>query len=54
MILGILFVLIILADILALRDIMSRNIASSMKLFWAIVVLAIPIIGLSIYYFVKR
>ncbi|MBR2359640.1 MAG: PLDc_N domain-containing protein [Bacteroidaceae bacterium] len=54
MIVIILFVLIILSDILTLKDILSRNIDSSMKVFWSIVVLAIPVIGMSIYYFTKR
>ena len=54
MILFILLILIILSDILTLKDILSRNITDSMKVFWSIVVLVIPIIGMSIYYFTKR
>ena len=54
MIVILLFALIILSDILTIKDILSRNIDSSMKIFWSIVVLIIPIMGMSIYYFTKR
>lgn len=50
----ILSILIMLSDILALKDILSRNIDSSMKVFWSILVLVVPIMGMSIYYFTKR
>lgn len=54
MIVVVLFALILLCDILALKDILTRNIEGSMKLVWSLVVLALPIIGLSLYYFAKR
>ena len=54
MIVIILFILIILSDILTLKDILSRNIEGSMKVFWSIVVLVIPVMGMSIYYFTKK
>lgn len=50
MIVIILFVLIILSDILTFKDILSRNIDTSMKIFWFILVLVIPILGMSIFY----
>lgn len=50
----ILSILIILSDILTLKDIVSRDINNSMKVFWSIVVLVVPIMGMSIYYFTKR
>ena len=54
MIVLLLFILILLTDIFTLRDILSRKMDSSMKVFWSVVVLVIPIIGMSIYYFTKR
>ena len=54
MIVLLLFILILLTDIFTLRDILSRKMASGMKVFWSVVVLVIPIIGMSIYYFTKR
>ena len=54
MIVLVLFILILLTDILTLRDILSSKMDSRMKVFWSVVVLVIPIIGVSIYYFTKR
>ena len=54
MIVLVLFILVLLTDILTLRDILSRKMDASMKVFWSVVVLVIPIIGMSIYYFTKR
>ena len=53
MIVLVLFVLILLCDILALKDILTRSMKTSMKVVWSLVVLAFPIIGLSLYYFAK-
>ena len=54
MIVLVLFILILLTDIFTLRDILSSKMVSSMNVFWSVVVLLIPIIGMSIYYFTKR
>ena len=54
MIVIVLFILILLTDIFTLRDILSSKMDTSMKVFWSVVVLVIPIIGMSIYYFTKR
>lgn len=53
MIVVVLFVLILLCDILALKDILTRSMKTSMKVVWSLVVLVFPIIGLSLYYFAK-
>ena len=54
MIVLLLLILILLTDIFTLRDILSSKMDASMKVFWSVVVLVIPIIGMSIYYFTKR
>ena len=54
MIVEILFILIVICDIFTLLDIRSRNIDGSQKILWSIVVLVIPILGISIYYYMKR
>ncbi len=54
MIVIVLLILILFSDILTLKDILSRDMDGSMKVFWSIVVLVIPVIGMSIYYFTKR
>ena len=53
MIVAALFILVMLCNIFALKDIWSRNIKNSMKICWTIVVFAFPIVGISIYYFSK-
>lgn len=54
MVVFVLFILILFSDILTLKYILSRDMDGSMKVFWSIVVLAIPVMGMSIYYFTKR
>ena len=54
MVVIILFILIVLSDALTLRDVLSSNITNAMKVFWSVVVLGIPIIGMSIYYLTKN
>lgn len=53
MIVVILFTLIAITDILTLKDILSRNRDNSANFFWSIIVLLIPILGMSLYYFTK-
>lgn len=49
-----LFVLVILVDILAIRDIMVTPLKNTMKALFVLIVLLLPIIGISIYYLSKH
>lgn len=54
MIVIVLFLLIIAVDILTIKDIMNSPISGNVKLIFILIVLLIPIIGSSVYYFTKR
>ena len=48
-----LFILILLVDIFAIRDLIRYNISNMIKTVYIILILCIPIIGVSIYYATK-
>lgn len=53
MILILLILLIVAVDVWAIKDLLNTNINSNLKILFILLVLFIPIIGVSIYYFVK-
>lgn len=53
MILAVIFVLIAVLDVLAVRDISCSKLPDSLRIFYYCLVLFVPILGFSIYYIIK-
>lgn len=53
MIVAVLFVLIVVLDVLAVRDISRSRLSDSLRIFYYCLVLLVPILGFSIYYVIK-
>ena len=45
---------VVLSDVITLRDVFASDMTSSMKMFWSAVVLLVPIVGMSVYFFTKN
>lgn len=51
---GILGVLIFVLDIIAIIDVLKRSMDPIMKLVWIVVILALPLLGMLLYFLIGR